>query len=83
MRDLEKKILELNLSDKVHQLGNLSNSDVIKLMQNHQIFCFTSDRSEGWGAVLGEAMSNACSVSCIYSGRCYPIPCSRYKRAFY
>ena len=60
--DIEKKILELNLSDKVHQLGNLSNSDVIKLMQNHQIFCFTSDRSEGWGAVLGEAMSNACSV---------------------
>lgn len=61
-KDIKKQILELDLSDRVHQLGNMKNSDVIKLMQNHQIFCFTSDRNEGWGAVLGEAMSNACSV---------------------
>lgn len=60
--DIEKKVLKLNLSDRVHQLGNKINSDVINLMQNHHIFCFTSDRNEGWGAVLGEAMSNACSV---------------------
>ncbi|WP_289161090.1 glycosyltransferase [uncultured Parabacteroides sp.] len=60
--DIGKEIGRLNLSDSVHQLGNMSNLDVIKLMQNHQIFCFTSDRNEGWGAVLGEAMSNACSV---------------------
>lgn len=59
---IEKEILRLNLSDSIHQLGNMSNSDVINLMQNHHIFCFTSDRNEGWGAVLGEAMSNACSV---------------------
>lgn len=31
-------------------------------MRNHQIFLFTSDRNEGWGAVLNESMSNGCAV---------------------
>ena len=31
-------------------------------MRQHHIFLFTSDRNEGWGAVLNEAMSNGCAV---------------------
>ena len=31
-------------------------------MRKHTIFLFTSDRNEGWGAVLNEAMSNGCAV---------------------
>ena len=31
-------------------------------MENAQIFLFTSDRGEGWGAVTNEAMNSACAV---------------------
>ena len=29
-------------------------------MRKHEIFLFTSDRNEGWGAVSNESMSNGC-----------------------
>ena len=32
------------------------------IMKKTDIFLFTSDRNEGWGAVLNESMSNACAV---------------------
>ena len=31
-------------------------------MENAQIFIFTSDRGEGWGVVLNEAMNSGCAV---------------------
>ena len=31
-------------------------------MRNHDIFIFTSDRQEGWGAVLNEAMDSGSTV---------------------
>ena len=31
-------------------------------MREHEIFLFTSDKNEGWGAVLNESMSNGCAV---------------------
>ena len=31
-------------------------------MEQSQIFLFTSDRNEGWGAVLNESMNSACAV---------------------
>ena len=45
---------------KIRLLGNMPNDKVIKEMSRSDIFCFTSDRREGWGAVLGEAMANGC-----------------------
>ena len=48
------------LSDKVHLLGNFPNECVLSLMAQHDIFLFTSDRNEGWGVVLNEAMGNGC-----------------------
>nr|WP_315143951.1 glycosyltransferase [uncultured Flavobacterium sp.] len=55
-------IEKLNVSDCVSFLGNLSNAEVRNLMQKSNIFIFTSDRNEGWGAVLNEAMSNGCAI---------------------
>jgi len=53
----------------VHLLGNMPNSEVLEIMRSHHIFCFTSDRNEGWGAVLNEAMSSGCCpVSSIETG---------------
>lgn len=44
------------------------NEQLTVLMRDYHIFCFTSNRREGWGAVLGEAMSAGCcpiaSVEC-------------------
>lgn len=48
------------LQDYVHLLGSMPNEEVLKQMRTHEIFCFTSDQNEGWGAVLNEAMSNGC-----------------------
>ena len=58
----EKLISVLNISDCVTLSGSMSNSDVREYMLNSNIFIFTSDRNEGWGVVLNEAMSCGCAV---------------------
>lgn len=59
---IKQKIKEKKLSDVVHLRGNLPNDNILEEFRKHNIFLFTSDRSEGWGAVLNEAMSNGCTV---------------------
>lgn len=58
---LKALILEENLSDCVQLLGQMPPEQVREQMRQHQIFLFTSDRGEGWGAVLNEAMSEGCA----------------------
>ena len=48
------------LSDYVHLLGNHPNHEVLEMMSQHHIFLFTSDKNEGWGVVLNEAMGRVC-----------------------
>jgi len=57
-----KLIEELDLQNYVTIAGNMPNSEVCQYMKNANVFLFTSDRHEGWGAVLNEAMSNGCAV---------------------
>lgn len=52
----------LGVEENVSLLGNLPNEQVLQMMQTHHIFIFTSDRGEGWGVVLNEAMANGCTV---------------------
>ena len=59
---ISNKIRELGLEDSVHMLGSMSPEMVRTHMEQSEIFLFTSDRNEGWGAVLGEAMNSACAV---------------------
>jgi glycosyltransferase involved in cell wall biosynthesis len=59
---IQKLIKKLDVSDCISYLGSLPNSEVRSLMQKSNIFIFTSDRNEGWGVVLNEAMSNGCAV---------------------
>lgn len=49
-------------SEEVKLLGAMSPTEVRKHMEDADIFMFTSDHNEGWGAVLGEAMSSGCAV---------------------
>lgn len=59
IKNLAKK---LNVEDVVNFCGNKPNDEILSEMRRHDIFLFTSDRNEGWGAVLNEAMSNGCAV---------------------
>ena len=55
-------ISENNLGDYVHMLGVLPNDRILDEMRKHHAFLFTSDKEEGWGAVVNEAMANGCTV---------------------
>lgn len=57
----ENIILE-GLDDCVHMLGSMPPDQVRIHMEQSEIFMFTSDRNEGWGAVLNESMNSACAV---------------------
>ena len=63
---LETKLLRLikkyKLEDCVQLLGSMSPEQVRDYMEKSEIFLFTSDRREGWGAVLNEAMNSGCAV---------------------
>lgn len=50
------------LMDHVYIMGNRNNEEILAAMQQHNIFLFTSDQNEGWGAVANEAMSNGCAL---------------------
>lgn len=62
----EDKVRDLidcyKLKDYVNLLGPKHPDEVRKKMVHSHIFLFTSDRNEGWGAVLNEAMNSACAV---------------------
>ena len=50
----------LGVEDVVKFHGALPNEEILEAMRQHEIFLFTSDRYEGWGAVANEAMANGC-----------------------
>lgn len=61
-RQLRDQIDHECLGDIVNLLGSMSHVEVRKHMEQADIFLFTSDRREGWGAVLNESMNSACAV---------------------
>lgn len=61
-KQIEKLIQDYNLHEHLELIGNIPNAEVLHKMRTSNIFCLTSDRNEGWGAVLNEAMSNGCAV---------------------
>lgn len=64
--DLEDKLKRItakyHLDGCVQFLGSMSPMDVRKQMESADIFLFTSNREEGWGAVLNESLNSACAV---------------------
>lgn len=48
--------------DNIHFLGAKAPNEVAQIMAESNALFFSSDRHEGWGAVVNEAMSNACPV---------------------
>lgn len=59
--EASKKIAEsLKLMDVVKFHGAVPNDKVHEAMRISEIFLFTSDRYEGWGAVANESLSEGC-----------------------
>lgn len=59
---IEEMIKKLGLSECVNLLQSVPNNTVRDIMKNSNIFIQTSDKAEGWGVVINEAMSQGCAV---------------------
>jgi glycosyltransferase involved in cell wall biosynthesis len=59
---LKKIVIHNHLGDVVTFLGSMKTEQVREQMENANIYLFTSDSGEGWGAVLNEAMNSGCAV---------------------
>ena len=53
---------ELGVTDKITFAGFRGPEDVRAAMEESEIYLVTSDRKEGWGAVVNEAMNSGCAV---------------------
>ena len=60
--EIKKSITENGLDENVCVLGSMKPEAVREYMEGSEIYIFTSDRQEGWGAVLNESMNSACAV---------------------
>lgn len=65
-------VTEYGLSDCVELIGSLPHERVREYMEKAQIYLFTSDRREGWGAVLNESMNSGCAVVASHAAGAVP-----------
>lgn len=59
---LRNMIRDNGLEDCVEMLGAMAPDKVRTYMEQADIYLFTSDFNEGWGAVLNESMNSGCAV---------------------
>ena len=59
-KELEDMVSNYNLLEEVKFHGSVPNPLALRAMERHDVFLFTSDKLEGWGAVANESMSNGC-----------------------
>lgn len=69
---LKHMVEDRGIRDCVHFWGSLTPKEVRRKMGDADIFLFTSDYREGWGAVLNEAMSNGCAVVASHAAGAVP-----------
>ena len=60
--EIEQDVKNKNLENYIELVGAVESDKVRDYMVKSNIFCFTSDIHEGWGAVLNEAMNSGCAV---------------------
>lgn len=63
---VEKYIKKFQLESIITLTGSMSPTDVRKHMEQANIFITTSNRKEGWGAVLNEGMNSGCACLSSY-----------------
>lgn len=62
MSKLKSLAKGLGIADRVDFLGLLKHREVLEIMASSDVFLATSDRREGWGATVNEAMASGCVV---------------------
>lgn len=60
--EVRRMVSEKGLENEVTFCGYLQPAQVREMMEQTEIYLFTSDYKEGWGAVLNEAMNSGCAV---------------------
>lgn len=70
--ELKNQAAAQGLNDCVTFHGFLPPQKIRGLMEESQIFVFTSDAGEGWGAVVNEAMNSGCAVVAGTEAGCVP-----------
>ena len=65
-KDMLDLCCKLNIESNVSFIGDVSNSELKRIMQESSIFVATSDFQEGWGVVVNEAMNSGCAVVASY-----------------
>lgn len=61
-QELKCMVKDCGVEDVVHFLGAMPPEQVRVHMEEAGIYLFTSDRQEGWGVVLNEAMASGCAI---------------------
>lgn len=61
-KSVDSLMEKYQLSDCVTLMGYRTPEEVRALMEQTDIYLATSDRKEGWGAVINEAMNSGCAV---------------------
>lgn len=69
---IKQQVEKEGLSKHIILTGGIPNAEVLEKMRQSNIFVFTSDRGEGWGAVLNEAMGAGCA--CVASHEIGSVP---------
>ena len=59
---IKDKIKKQDLEDVIDVVGKVPSSEVKEYMEKANIFIGTSDRREGWGAVINESMNAGCAI---------------------
>lgn len=62
MDDIKTRVAQYHLQDSVVFHGNIPQHSVREIMRTSDIFLFTSDQREGWGAVANESMTSGCVI---------------------
>lgn len=68
----EEKLREMCAGLDAEFLGDLTPEQLRGEMEKSHIFLFTSDRREGWGTVLNEAMNSGCAVTASHAAGAAP-----------
>lgn len=61
-QDMQEQVKKLGLEQQVSFLGYCNPEETRAYMEKAHIFLATSDRQEGWGAVVNEAMNSGCAL---------------------
>ncbi len=59
---IQNLIIRKHLQEKVKMIGAVPADRMRETMRSKDIFIATSDRNEGWGVVINEAMNSGCCV---------------------